>query len=73
MLDGILGRPGEIQGIQLGEVDEREILYLAPTLFYNLTPSTLLEVGVRIPLQGKNYPAGSPIQIGLFRRGSFWN
>jgi hypothetical protein len=73
VLDGIFGEPGAIQGVQLGSVDEREILYLAPTLFYSLTPSTLLEVGVRIPLQGKNYPAGAPMQIGLFRRGSFWN
>jgi hypothetical protein len=73
VLDGIFGRPGKIQGIQLGSVDEREILYLAPTLFYNFTSQTILEVGVRIPLRGKNYPAGGPFQIGVFHQGSFWD
>ena len=73
VLDGIFGRPGRIQGIQLGEVDEREILYLAPTLFYNITASTIIETAARIPLQGKNYPAGAPLQIGVFHRGTLWN
>jgi hypothetical protein len=72
VLDGISGRPGRIQGIQLGEVDERQILYVAPTLFYGLTGSTMLEAAARIPLSGKNYPAGAPLQVGVFHRGGLW-
>lgn len=73
VVDAIFGRTGVIQGIQLGPDDRREILYLAPTAFYSFTPSTTLEVGVRIPLHGKNFPAGSPFQIGLFYQGSLFD
>lgn len=73
VLDGIFGEPGVIQRFPLGDPDRREILYAAPTLLYNLTGSTILEVGVRIPLKGKNFPAGSPFQIGLFHEGSLFN
>lgn len=73
VVDGIFGRAGAIQGIQLGGDDRREILYVAPTLLYSFTPSTSLEVGVRIPLMGKNFPAGSPLQIGLFHQGSLFD
>lgn len=73
VVDGIFGRAGVIQGIQLGPDDRREILYVAPTAIYGFSPSTMLEVGVRIPLRGKNFPAGTPIQIGLFHQGSLFN
>ena len=71
--DGIFGRVGSIQGIRLGPSDRREILYLAPTALYSFTPSTMLEVAVRIPLAGKNFPAGAPLQVGLFHRGSLFD
>lgn len=73
VLDGIFGRAGAIQGIQLGPDDRREILYVAPTALYSLTPSTTLEVGVRIPVRGKNFPAGAPFQMGLFYEGSIFD
>lgn len=73
VVDGIFGRPGAIQGLRLGDLDRREILYVAPTAFYNLTASTLIEIGVRIPVHGKNFPAGSPLQAGVFHQGSFFD
>ena len=73
VVDGIFGEPGVIQGIQLGPGDRREILYVAPTLLYGFTPETMLEVGVRIPLKGRNFPAGAPIQIGVFHQGSLFH
>lgn len=73
VVDGIFGRAGVIQGIALGPGDRREILYVAPTALYSFRPSTTLEVGVRIPVMGKNFPAGSPVQVGLFYQGSLFD
>ena len=73
VVDGIFGRPGRIQGLQLGDLDRREIVYVTPTALYSFTDSTLLEVAVRIPLQGKNFPYGAPLQVGLFHQGSFFD
>lgn len=70
--DGIFGRPGRIQGIQLGPDDRRRILYLAPTLLVSFSEDTILEAGLRAPLLGRNYPAGAPFQVGLFHRGALW-
>lgn len=70
--DGIFGRSGRIQGIQLGPDDRREILYLAPTLLLNFTENTILEMGLRVPVLGQNYPAGAPFQVGLFHQGALW-
>ena len=73
VVDGLFGRPGRIQGIQLGTDDRRQILYVAPTALFNFNASTILEVAVRIPLKGKNFPAGGPVSIGLFHQGSLFN
>jgi len=73
VVDGIFGRAGTIQGIQLGPDDRRRILYVAPTLLYGFTPSTMLEVGVRIPIMGRNFPAGAPFQIGVFHQGALFD
>lgn len=70
--DGIFGRPGRIQGIQLGPDDRRRILYLAPTLLMSFSENTILEAALRLPVLGRNYPAGAPLQVGLFHRGSLW-
>ena len=67
VLDGIFGKTGSIQGIDVSG-DEREILYLQPTVTYELAPSTALEVGTRFPLQGKNFPAGPQFTVGVFRQ-----
>jgi len=68
VLDGIFGTSGSIQGIDVSG-DEREILYLQPTLTYEIASSTALELGSRFPLQGKNFPAGPQFTIGVFHRG----
>lgn len=72
LADGIFGRAGRIQGIQLGPDDRRQILYLAPTLLLNISESTIIETGPRIPLLGRNYPAGAAYQVGLFHQGALW-
>ena len=71
-VDGIFAETGSIQGIPVSS-DEAEILYLAPGLTYQMTSSTALEAAIRIPLQGKNFPSGSPLMIALFHTGSLWN
>lgn len=68
--DGIFGGTGSIQGVSVTQ-DEREILYVAPTLTYQFTPSILLETAARIPLRGKNFPAGNQLMIALFTTGAF--
>ena len=68
VMDAIFGKNGSIQGINVSG-DEREIVYLAPTLTYQLTPSLSLETAARIPVHGKNYPAGSQFTLGFFHRG----
>jgi len=73
VVDGIFGQPGRIQGLQLGDLDRREIVYVTPTALYSFTDSTLLEIAVHIPLRGKNFPAGAPLQIGLFHQGDFFD
>jgi hypothetical protein len=70
---GSSGSRGRIQGLQLGDLDRREIVYVTPTALYSFTDSTLLEIAVRIPLRGKNFPAGAPLQIGLFHQGDFFD
>lgn len=73
VVDGFFGRPGTLQNVTLGSSASREIFYVAPTAIYSFTPSTMLEVGVRIPMLGRNFPAGAPIQVGLFHQGSLFH
>lgn len=68
VLDAIFGKTGAVQGIKVSG-DEREIVYLQPTLTYQLTSSLALETSVRVPLHGKNYPAGPQFTVGFFQRG----
>lgn len=72
VVDGNIAETGSIQG-QAVNFDQREILYLAPGLTYQVTPSIILETAIRIPLRGKNFPAGNQFVIGLFHRGTLWN
>ncbi len=48
--------------------DEREIVYLQPTVNYQMTPSFLLEVAARVPLCGQNFPAGPQFMVAVFHR-----
>ena len=60
-----------MQGVRVSN-DERVILYLAPTLLYNFSESTILESAIRIPLMGQNFPAGNQIMIAIFYQGRLW-
>jgi hypothetical protein len=67
VLDAIFGSSGSIQGISVTN-DEREIMYLQPTINYQITPSFLIEAAARVPLSGQNFPAGPQFMIALFHR-----
>lgn len=60
-----------MQGVRVSN-DEREILYLAPTLLYNFSESIILESAIRIPLMGQNFPARNQIMIEIFYQGPLW-
>ena len=66
-LDAIAGSNGSIQGVNVSN-DEREIVYLQPTVNYQMTPSFLLEVAARVPLCGQNFPAGPQFMVAVFHR-----
>jgi hypothetical protein len=67
VLDAIAGSNGSIQGVNVSN-DEREIVYLQPTVNYQITPSFLLEVAARVPLRGQNFPAGPQFMVAVFHR-----
>ncbi len=67
VLDVIFGSNGSIQGVRVSS-DEREIMYLQPTVNYQITPSLLIEAAARVPLRGQNFPAGPQFMIALFHR-----
>ena len=73
VVEGVFGRAGVTQRVQLGPDDRRRIVYASPTLLFSLSPSTMLEVAARIPLTGRNFPAGVPLSAGLFHAGSLTN
>jgi hypothetical protein len=67
VLDAIAGSNGSIQGVNVSN-DEREIVYLQPTVNYQITPSFLMEVAARVPLRGQNFPAGPQFMVAVFHR-----
>jgi len=73
VVEGVFGRAGVIQRVQLGPDDRRRIVYVAPTVLFTLSSSTILEVAARIPLTGRNFPAGAPLSVGLFHSGFLTN
>lgn len=72
VLDAIFGSNGSVQGVRVSN-DEREIVYLQPTVNYQITPSFLLEAAARLPLRGQNFPAGRQLMIALFHRPATGN
>ena len=66
-VDALLGKNGSIQGIRVSG-DEREIIYIQPSVTYRIRPDLALEVGARMPVRGKNFPAGPQFTVGLFHR-----
>lgn len=73
VLDAIFGSNGSIQGVNVSN-DEREIVYLQPTVNYQITSAFLLEAAVRVPLRGQNFPAGPQFMVAVFHRpvGEDW-
>jgi hypothetical protein len=66
-LDGQFGRPPvrrDFGNIEL-ERDRRELLQLIPTLGWAVGPGAI-EAGVRLPLHGRNLPAGPVLTLGYF-------
>lgn len=67
VLDAIFGQDGASQGVKVSN-DQREIMYLNPNLTFQVTPRLSVEGGVRVPLHGKNFPAGHQFTLGFFHR-----
>lgn len=73
VLDGTFSRRFTSQGIQLGDSTKREIMSIAPTLFYSFSESTLVEAAIRYPLMGQNFVAGNQFSLAIFHSGSLFN
>jgi len=65
-LDGQFGRPPIRTdfGLEL-EQDRQELLQLIPTVGWGVGPGAI-EAGVRVPLHGRNLPAGPVFTLGYF-------
>lgn len=61
-LEGLSGLPPRSQGLEL-ETARRTMLQVFPNLGMNVGPGQV-EVGGRIPLYGRNLPAGSALTLG---------
>lgn len=65
-LDGFLGRPPVRTSFDLKlENDRRELAQLIPTLGWQIGPGAL-EAGLRLPVHGRNLPAGPLFTLGYF-------
>lgn len=63
-LDGYFGEPTEFSGLVL-ERERRELIQLIPTLRWTVGPGHV-QAGARIPLHGRNLPAGTTFTLGYF-------
>ena len=64
--DGWLGRPALIQGVRVPSA-RRAFLQLLPSLGWE-TSVGVVELGGRVPLAGRNLPAGPALVLGYFAR-----
>jgi hypothetical protein len=69
-VDGLFGAPPvrrlSSTGLEIElEQDARRLVQLLPTVGWNVGPGTV-EVGARIPVDGKNLPAGPALTLGYF-------
>lgn len=65
-VDGLFGRPPVRTAFDLSlENERRELVQLIPTVGWHVGPGTL-EAGARIPVQGRNFPAGPVFTLGYF-------
>lgn len=62
--EGWVSKTPQIQGLNIPSA-KREILQVAPSIGYAIGPG-LLEIGSRIPLLGRNLPAGAAVFVGYF-------
>ncbi len=68
-VEGWLGSPAIIQGISIRSA-RREILQIYPSVGWPIGPGAV-ELGLRVPLAGRNLPAGPAIVVGYFAQWSF--
>ncbi len=65
-VDGLLGRPPIRTDFGLVlENDNRELVQVIPTLGWTVGPGAI-EVGVRLPVHGRKFPAGPTFTLGYF-------
>lgn len=65
-VDGLFGRPPVRNDFNLVlENETRELTQLIPTLGWKVGPGAV-EVGARVPLHGRNFPAGPVFTLGYF-------
>ncbi len=68
-LEGWRGESPVIQGFLIPSA-RREMLQIFPTVGWPVGPG-VIELGLRVPLAGRNLPTGSAIVLGYFTRWSF--
>jgi len=64
-LEGLRGEPSTDFGVIENRSQIRRITYLSPTLMIGLWDETAAELGVRYSLNGRNFPAGHQLVVGL--------
>ncbi len=63
-VDGLFGRTPEFSGIPL-ETNRRALVQLIPRVGWSVGPGAV-EAGARVPLHGRNLPAGPTVTLGYF-------
>ncbi len=68
-VDGLFGRP-PVRRLASGltielEQDVRRLVQVLPTIGWRVGPGTI-ELGARIPVDGRNLPAGPALTLGYF-------
>lgn len=63
-VEGLDGLTPEIEGVSLASA-RRELLEITPVVSWAVGPGSV-EAGVRIPLHGRNLPAGETVLVGYF-------
>lgn len=63
-VDGLFGRPPEFSGLPL-DANRRELVQIIPRVGWRIGPGAI-EVGARVPVHGRNLPAGSTVTLGYF-------
>ncbi|MEM9665535.1 MAG: hypothetical protein AAF970_11405 [Bacteroidota bacterium] len=66
LAEGWRGRAPLIQGLRIPSA-RQALLQVTPTLGWD-TPWGTLDAGVRVPVAGRNLPAGATLTVGFFRR-----